>query len=547
MFCFGLSAFNQCSESQLTEHFLFNFETAISSLAIVVSVYALLLEKRFRVRVVIKRNQLKLLLIFAGSILLFTFIGSILPYLLGEALPMLGYPVFWEILASVVLFFSIIIAYKLIRPIKKLTKKQIKALYLYAPHSTIKYNGEIELMVKEAENFWPDFLEKSINNEKIKEVLNNYFSEKDFLRFVAKSYYILINTVDFVSNPKYIGQVRYAEHFLRELIMTSLSEDESILNDDLSSSYKELMQYIVREKKLANKIFGESFSTFELHLTNESALKIILRVLSVFELYIGRKYHYADNTKDYFNIIDSVTLKNFFVFFEENIYILGSDNLKTFLNKLSYIFVDLKELSEEHSTVLAEGIYQILENSAGILNSSQNQWSIRQMLLTLNRTLILANETTKKVFEKRLLEKIVGTDDKNSEAYFSSNLDCYYPMMIPIYFHLYGYELFADKGQKIPTENMKMHLIILKKMKERLPIISSGRMQEYLKIGLPKDSRGKEVIKKRAEECLLKMFPDNMFYDKELNTITYIFGNEEMSETILLDKTYLKNKIVYKK
>ena len=264
MFCFGLNFLNECSDSQLTEHFLFNFETAISSLAIVVSIYALLLEKRFRVRIAIKKDQLKLLLALVSGVLLFTFIGSILPYLPGAALPLIGYPVFWEIIASFMLFFSILISYRLIKPIKKLTKKQIEALYLYAPHSLIKYRGEIELMLNESEYFWPDFLEKSVDDEKLREVLSNYFSEKDFLKLAAKSYYILINTVDFIYDSKHIGKIEHVKEFLRELIITSLSENESIITDDLNSDYKNITQYIIRERKLVDVIFKKSFSFLDL-------------------------------------------------------------------------------------------------------------------------------------------------------------------------------------------------------------------------------------------------------------------------------------------
>lgn len=547
MFCFGLNFLNQCSKSQLTEHFLFNFETAISSLAIVVSLYALFLERRFRVRVEIKRDQLNLLLVFAGSVLFFTFIGSILPYLPGEALPLLGYPAFWEIIASVILFFSIMISCKLTRRIKRLTKKQIKRLCSYAPHSTIKYNGEIDLMLRESEYFWPDFLEKSIGDERLKEVLNIYFSEKDFLKLVAKSYYIIVSTVNFVADLKHAGHKDHVERFLKLIIAVSISEEESILNDDLNSSFKELTQYIFREKGLAGKIFDNSFVFDEILLTNETSLKIYLRMLSILELYLGRKYHYTENVSHCVGKIDSKVLKNIFDFFDSNIYRLESNNLEKFLDSFSDIHVDMEGLSDENSVVLANKTYKLLERSVNTLRSIKDKYIARHIVGDIYRHFILVNDKTKETFDEKLLEKIIGTKNKKSENYNTSNLDGYYPMMIPIYFYIYGYELFANKGEKILPENMNMHLIILKKMQKKLPMISSGRMQEYLNIPLPKDDRGKEIIKKREEECLLAMFPDNIFYNRELNTITYIFGNEEASETILLNETSLENVIVYKK
>ena len=117
-------------------------------------------------------------------------------------------------------------------------------------------------------------------------------------------------------------------------------------------------------------------------------------------------------------------------------------------------------------------------------------------------------------------------------------------MMIPVYFFIYGYSLFT---KKVPTEDIDMHMTILKKMKENLPIIASGRSQEFIdEANMPKNQRGIDVIRKKAEECLESMFPENVLYDKETNAITYIFGNEESSSTILLNETFKEGKFVYK-
>jgi hypothetical protein len=55
--CFGLDFLAKCPQSHYTDHFIFNLETAVSSLAIVVAIYALFLERRFRIRLGIKESQ----------------------------------------------------------------------------------------------------------------------------------------------------------------------------------------------------------------------------------------------------------------------------------------------------------------------------------------------------------------------------------------------------------------------------------------------------------------------------------------------------------
>ena len=542
--CLGLSFLAKCSATHYAEHFLFNFEVAVSSLAIIVSIYALFLERRFRARIAIKGARLKWILGLILGVLVLTFVGAVLPYMPGSPLPLLGYPAFWEIVAAILLCYAILESYILVRPIKTLTKEQIASLVKYAPHSTLKYHGSLDLILKEAESFWTDFLTKSMSNRSLKEVLLSDFSQKDFLSVAAKSPYILWDTLEFVEKSKPTDNTEHVKSFLRDLILTSLIQEESIIADDLESSYKPLMQEIIRKKKLSTIIF-DSTELFLLRLSeNTGSLKILKRFVDIFDLYLGRRYHYTEDTTGYIGLIDADVLKTLLEFFKDNLHFLDKESRSKFLSELSFHSHELKDLPKEQSEALADGVYEILETYASGKDWSKDRENERLICIRLERNYVSCNQYTKRVFKQRLLEQIVGTEDEKKITHFTYNLGGFYPMMIPVYFFIYGYSLFT---KKVPTEDIDMHMTILKKMKENLPIIASGRSQEFIdEANMPKNQRGIDVIRKKAEECLESMFPENVLYDKETNAITYIFGNEESSSTILLNETFKEGKFVYK-
>ncbi len=78
-------------------------------------------------------------------------------------------------------------------------------------------------------------------------------------------------------------------------------------------------------------------------------------------------------------------------------------------------------------------------------------------------------------------------------------------MVVPIYFHMYGPDLFSEKE---PKEDAEMHMKILKKMLESLPILSQGITQHYMgDKKLPSDERGREEVRRKAHKALASMFP----------------------------------------
>ncbi|PIZ95321.1 MAG: hypothetical protein COX80_04715 [Candidatus Magasanikbacteria bacterium CG_4_10_14_0_2_um_filter_33_14] len=542
--CLGLNFLAKCSESHITEHFLFNLETAISGLAVFIAIYALVLEKRFQVRIALKKHTQKKIIGMIIVIFILTFIGAILPFIPGYAPPLLGYPIFWEMLASFLLFFGIYFSFRLFKPIYKLTKKEAKNLNIYAPHTTSKYQDSLNLILKESEYFWNDFLKKTINDEELRETFIIYFSQLDFLKMATKSHKILIGTINFVSKNR-VKNITHIEDFLRKLILSSLDQSESILSDDLISSYKPITQYILRECKLDLIIFGDTRELFFLKTNSKNLNQLCEYLIEIFHMYLGRKYHYQDDEINYTDLINIKILENMLDFFKDSINLVEDEKRRKLLNKLSHHYTNLQKLDEEKSTVLANGIYDLLENYASEKDWSKKPEIERLSLIDLHRNYIECNEFTKKIFKERLLKKIVGsTDTEEKEKYFY-NLIGYYPMMVPIYFYIYGNELFSEKTRQ---DNLIFHLTILKTMQENLPKLAVGKIQEYFdEINLPQNEDDIKIVKNRAQKIMSDIFPLSVFYDKDKNSITYFYSGKENHDTILLNETKEQNKIVFEK
>lgn len=542
--CLGLDFLAKCPQINMTDHFLFNLETAVSSLAIIVAIYALFLERRFRVRIGMKNTQLKNLIFIVLIVLELTFIAATLPYISGISRPMIGYPIFWEILAFLLLVIAIFQSYYLFKPIRKLSKSQVQNLIKSAPYDAVSYHGSVDLLVKEADYFWTDFLEKSIKNNSLRRILNENFTNEDFLKVAVKSQYILLQTVEVIGKSKLTDNIDHIKNFLRTLFLYSMVVENSVIVDDLKSSYKPILQYIICKRKLGDVLLGYSTDLFFLrHNLEGNHLAVLERFIKVFELYLGRQYHYTDDKSQYLSLIRSEVLDNLLKFFKDNLLLLKPDEKSTFMRKLHFISLDLSKLPEKESEILADGIYEILENYASGKDWKKDSERERLLCIELAHTFIECNKHTKEVFKKRLLAKIAGAEDNNEVEHFVYNLKGYYPMMVPVYFFIYGHELF---GKGVPEEDFEFNMTIVKRMMENLPKIAEGKTQRFMDADIPNNERSANAIKRKAENCLDKMFPESIVYNKEENSITYYFVGDEASRTLLLNETVARNEFVYK-
>lgn len=552
MGCLGINFLPYCSDLQLEGHFLFNFQTAISALAIVVSIYALILERRFKIRSKLREHIIKKLKFLIGGVFLFTFIGAVLPYFAGEPIVVLGYSVFWEVLGVLLLAYSVILSFVLFKPISTLKDKHIKKLHYIAPYGTLNFHGIIDLMLVESEYFWSDMLNKSIDNELLKEVIENDFSQKDFLWEASRSEKIVHSTIQFINNNKSSKSIKHVVDFFRKLLMESIVRSDSVLAIDLDSD-KNLSILIFQKYKLAKIIFDKDFYYEYIYplerKDSPEYLDIIYRIVTIFHICLNNKYYHnqENNVLETEKLISVESLNNFLLVFDNCIRYLNVGKALDFLNNITSSSLELKNLPEDYSDSLVRGFYKIIESYA-IKSENSNNYNVERLVFRdLYETYVSFNDYSRIVFENKLLEKIAGIRDGKVFEGRACNLEGYYPNLIPFYFYIYGYDLFSGK-ESSESKNVNFHLKILKRMSECLPKIANGRTQEYFGgIEMPKDKRGFNIVKNKAENFLNNLFPANIIYNIEENSITYVFGNEEMTKTIMLNDVLKNNKIFFKK
>lgn len=533
--CLGLQMLSVCPVSDVNSHFLFNLDVAIASIAIVVSIYSLFLAKEFQIRVVINRFRVKKLTFLVVAILSITFGAALLPYIPGEPVALIGYPVFWEILATLLMFEAILTGYSVIARPKKLNGNQISSLYNYLPHTTAKYHNLFEPLLKELEFIWGDLLKKSLTNNTVRRMFCGSFIEKDFLKAASKSYYLNYQTLDFIDKNKLSPNIDPVKSFFRELVLQGLSEDESVIADDIESSYKDLMQKIIRQSRLGNYIFGRSFE-YDVKVDSIDKMK---RFVHILEMFLGRKYHYTEDASGYMKLVDSRAIECIFSFLEKNFHSLSNEDKKELMGKLSMMTIDTSIIPNDSSVVFASKLYDLIEQFAAFRDWSADRGD-RHVIISLFR-LIKDNPRANNIFRQKLQDKIIGSDEEP----FAYNLNGFYPMMVPIYIHTYGWELFSDN---IPPEDLDMHMKIITKMHERLPQFLEGKTQEYLTgTPLPSDAEGKEIVRVKALKALKSMFPFGVRYDADQNSITYLYSSEEHKSTLLLNESVRKGRPIIRK
>ena len=127
-----LGLINQISYDPASPRIYFSIGNVISAIALFLALTQLIKPiVEFRLSIGIFRKTRLYILFFIA--ILFVFIAAILPFIPGTALPFLGYPVFWEIIAgSLFVFGAIIFLWKVNRPVK-FNKRNYK---LYLEHCT---------------------------------------------------------------------------------------------------------------------------------------------------------------------------------------------------------------------------------------------------------------------------------------------------------------------------------------------------------------------------------------------------------------------------
>ena len=262
--CLGLTILGECKYNPADPKSYFTLGHLLSVIALLLALSQLTSPIiKFRVR----SHSISYKLLFSTAIIAIVsiFIATILPFIPGRALPLIGYPIFWELLsAALFVIAGIYVILKITKPVK-FTSKNAKQ-YMNATVSFIAKGGEERLnelaeeiyssisnIVNESRKYnrhqaraAKDRNEKYYISDttKIANTILNAWSDKSFCKsIVCRSPATAIEIITKLSEDShaYTGRA-----LCNEIINQSFENDDSILNREESYSglgfFKSFMQ-----------------------------------------------------------------------------------------------------------------------------------------------------------------------------------------------------------------------------------------------------------------------------------------------------------------
>lgn len=150
--CLGLKILGGCSYDAANPRVYFTLGDLLSVFALLLAIIQLTSPIiKFRIRASNLKNKLLIFLLVTAVISVF--LSTILPFIPGEALPLIGYPIFWELLSALILVVVGAYVIWIITKTAKFTKKNAET-YLNATASFIA-KGDEEQLNKLAEEIYP--------------------------------------------------------------------------------------------------------------------------------------------------------------------------------------------------------------------------------------------------------------------------------------------------------------------------------------------------------------------------------------------------------
>lgn len=245
--CLGLTMLGVCNYNPASPEIYFSIGEGVSALAILFLLKQFIgpIEK-FRLFIRGWREPIAHWLFYVG--MAGVIVSAILPLIPGQAFPLLGYPIFWEILAAGAFIAGIVGFY---RGIKKpiIFSKNNHEKYMQKIHDVIARGDEVELgqlAIEIIDSINPIFDAVENINDSISEkhktnagIILCFLSDKKFCRLVAnKNFYTFHKILERVR--KCLGndsfKITSSRTFVRELIKQSIKSKNSFLGREKEAS-----------------------------------------------------------------------------------------------------------------------------------------------------------------------------------------------------------------------------------------------------------------------------------------------------------------------
>ena len=529
------------------KHSSYDLGVAVTATAIIVAF----------IEFISNKDELKFKLNYrVRKVALFFGIVSIILTFFGE-FELFNKPFVFEISGAFSMFIAIMIyLYVIIKPLKKIKPEKIKIFQNILTGVLSNTYADKLKIVKGSIDLFENLLELSLKNKEVKNIFRSDFASDIFLKYFSESGYIFDRTIEFyiVKTKEAKNDLNHIEFFLKRLFIKSLENEESFLNMFLGEKiYPKSLFYLdkVLLKEKNNKIFDVLFGETRFNCLNDiGKLNYMELVNRYFRLIYQENNHVSHENGykknyDFNNNLIEIFFKEIRGFFES---CFKQNELKIFLDKLHRISwyyrwcIRTEDKSPDIKIEAGKFLYNVFYS---FINRYEidNDDIFRIEIYDLYDHFIEMQENGSKsniaydTFISKIKEKII--DDK-----FGANYKGYYPAIILIYFHIFGFDIFSENHNE--TEDKKLHVPVLSKLSESFPRLYNGFKQEFYDTKtLPKDKEKK--LKQQGRKILDDFLKDNMVYNFEENSLSYYYSGDIHSSKIFLNKVKKDKKIKVEK
>lgn len=551
--CLGHEMLGLCTEYFQFQYSVYNLGAAFSAGAILLAL-GQFMNPLYKLRLSYRKRFFIIALLLGSLNIISVFVAAIAPYfLLLSGIPMISYSIFWEILAGIFFVSSIVVLLCIsLMKVKDIDsesalKRMVKLSIIYIA----KGEGYHVALAQELPNFIESVFKNFIRIEKTK-----FSHELSLLQILADRSFCKLITV---SEPRtleaivheYKKSINYnvPSFLIREIMNQSLSCNNSLIARELTGEgigmlnnrRGILVSSILEEYGLVGKyrIFRDSWS-FEDQINDvyiHNFIKLWEKLVSsFFETKDNLKY--AESLLDIFELID--------VFFSK------TKDIRLIPGAVSWTIKFNHELVDKTEDILSfyKDIPSIPKKDYGDGQLAYDQFAENNLFGVLAKGIYKMLESTKEIDESwernfyldiySILDNTIDSSVINAirerleimfEAQIKENLNGWYPMILRVFFHIHGYQIFT-----FPEKITKFELKMLKLLADRMPDFDKGYIRNTTK-----DSEEKVIAfhNQKAKEILLDMLPSGISYDASKNVLKYIYNSEIYGKEIYLDE--LKN------
>jgi hypothetical protein len=533
-------------------HSSYNLGVAITAIAIIVTF----------IEFISNRQELRFSLNYGKRrIALWLACGSVILVFFGELNGLFtGYPFIFEISGAILIIVSIAIyLHVILNPIKQLKPKQILILQDILAGTLSNSQLNESQTIKGCIGLFENLLELSLKSKDVQKIFRNDFASDIFLKHFSESYFVFGRTVDFYVEKRKEGKhaLDHIEFFLKRLMTKSINSDESFLNMFIGEKIYPnalfcLDDVMIKEKdgSLLRVLFGEyRFNG----LNSIGQLNYIAIVTRYFKLVYQKNNHVS--LKDGYQKNYELNDKLIEIFFKEIGDFIEScydqKQLEAIIDRVEgfgwyYTWgVKTRDKSENVRKNAGKFLYHLFHNSISkykIENEDIFRLKVHQLydyFLEMQENAVESN-VAYIAFVEKLKEKILG---EGKDGYMP-NYKGYFPAMILVYFHMFGFYAFSEKQNEAQAKDL--HIPIFSKLAEAFPKLYQGFKQEFYDAETLPEGK-KDLLEKQGREILDQFLKKNMVYNFEENSLSYYYSGDIHSSKIFLNEVKNNQKIEPKK